>query len=91
MVGRRIAQYWLSLNSPSERCSQSRVSRDTMSCMTTYRVAQLHRGTGGWTVTRSIPGEPDEQLGHYLERAEAQSAWERFISADAKKPDKGQE
>ena len=52
--------------------------------MRTYRVAPLRRETDGWTVIRSIPGEQDETLGHYSERADAQAAWERLVAAKAK-------
>jgi hypothetical protein len=55
--------------------------------MRTYRVAPLRRETEGWTVIRSIPGEADEPLGHYHERADAQAAWEHLVAAEAKGED----
>ena len=39
----------------------------------------LHGGTDGWTVVRSIAGQEDETIGHYLDRSDAQSAWDRLV------------
>jgi hypothetical protein len=52
--------------------------------MRTYRVAPLRRGTDGWTVVRSSSGEADETLGHYLDRADAQTALEHLVAAEAR-------
>ena len=51
--------------------------------MKTYRVAQVHREVDSWTVIRSIAGEEDQPLGHYPDRASAQSAWERLVAEEA--------
>ena len=63
-------------------CSQLTASRDTVR-HETYRVAQVHREVDSWTVIRSIAGEEDQPLGHYPDRASAQSAWERLVAEEA--------
>jgi hypothetical protein len=55
--------------------------------MRTYRVAPLSPGTEGWTVIRIIPGEADEILGHYSDRAEAQSECARLVVEEAELQD----
>jgi len=47
--------------------------------MKTYRIAPPCPGTEGWVVIRSIAGEADEILGHYLDRTEAQSECARLV------------
>lgn len=51
--------------------------------MKTYRVVPLPSGTDGWTVIRSAPGEADNSLGHYSDRAEAQAECARLIVEEA--------
>src|SRR3954447_4554444 len=55
--------------------------------MKTYRIDPRCPGTEGWTVIRSISGEADEILGHYLGRAEAQSECARLVVEEAELQD----
>jgi len=51
--------------------------------MKTYRVVPLPPGTEGWRVIRSEPGEADNVLGHYSDRAEAQAECARLVVEEA--------
>ena len=55
--------------------------------MTTYRVAPPCPETEGWAVIRIVPGEADEILGHYSDRAEAQSECARLVVEEAERQD----